>query len=137
MNQQTPEIALSLETLLRTELLSIPFEHWGYFFPCHVAAWRFIQDTRPGILGELQAGYDTEPYFKGKGAEWFCGVLGEQEEYIACLEAIMYPLTSQLSEKSKARGFPYEEELPPIDLDDIRALASAILKTVDGPLGLS
>ena len=137
MNQQIPDIAVSLEALLRKELLSIPFEHWGYFFPCHVAAWRFIQDVRPGVLGELQAGYKTEPYFKGKGADWFCDVLGNQEEYIGCIEAIMYPLTDQLSEKSKARGFPYKEELPPLDLDTVRALASAILNAVDGSFSSS
>lgn len=137
MSQQEFEAALSLEGLLRKELLNIPFAHWGYFFPCHVAAWRFIQDKRPGVLGDLNAGYNTEPYFKGKGADWFCGVLGEQEEYIACLEAIMYPLTSQLSEKSRARGFAYEEELPALDFDAIRILASVILKTVDGSVSSS
>ena len=53
--------ALLLQDLLRKEFVSIPIEHWGYFFPCHVAVWRFIQTARPGILGELQAGFDEEP----------------------------------------------------------------------------
>src|SRR5215471_16238794 len=52
-----------LMKLIRTELVSIPIEHWGFFFPAQVAVWRFIEAKRPGVLGELKATFRDEPYF--------------------------------------------------------------------------
>jgi hypothetical protein len=122
---------LLLQELLRKELVSIPIEHWGYFFPFHVAVWRFIQATRPGVLGELQAGFDKEPYFKGRGSDWFCGTLGNHGPYLDALEAIMYPLADALGQETRERGFLLEAEGPTVDLDEVRRLADVILAEVD------
>jgi hypothetical protein len=123
--------ALLLQELLRKELVSIPIEHWGYFFPCHVAVWRFIQALRPGVLGELQAGFDNEPYFKGRGSEWFCGTLGNHGPYLDALEAIMYPLAGALDQAARGRGFLLETEGPTVELGQVRRLADVVLAQVD------
>ena len=58
-----------LADLIVHELCSIPADKWGFFFPAHVALWRFIRTTRPDVLGELSAEYTDEPVFHGRGAE--------------------------------------------------------------------
>jgi hypothetical protein len=123
--------ALLLREALRKELVAIPIEHWGYFFPCHVGVWRFIQATRPGTLGELEAGFDQEPYFKGTGAQWFCGTLGNHNPYLDALEAIMYPLADALTPTMRERGFLLEAEGPMLDLVQVRRLADVVLGQVD------
>ena len=123
--------ALLLKTLLRNELMNVPLTHWGYFYPCHIAVWRFIEQKRPGILGELSTGYDAEPYFRGKGSEWFCGTLGNTGEYLDLLEAIMYDLVDGLSPSTKERGYLLDGECPELDLDIVRTLASAVLAEAD------
>ncbi len=64
-----------LADLIVHELWSIPADKWGFFFPAHVALWRFIRAERPDVLGELSARFKDEPVFDGRGAEWFCGSL--------------------------------------------------------------
>ena len=124
-----------LQQLIRAEMRNIPIEHWGFFFPCHVAAWRFIEAKRPEILGPLKAGFRSEPYFEGKGARWFCHVLGNQSEYLDLLEAIMYPITRDAStairERVLARGFFKDSEIPPLDPQVVERLAQIILEEVD------
>ena len=120
-----------LQDLIRKELLSIPIGQWGYFFPCHVAVWRFIEARRPGVLGELRAGFDAEPYFKGKGSGWFCGTLGNRGPYLDSLEEIMYPIADGLSQEARARGFLLADEGPAIDLDQVKRLAEIVLSEVD------
>lgn len=121
-----------LGDLIRKELLSIPLAQWGYFFPCQVAAWRFIEICRSGHLGPLDAGYDSEPYFFGKGADWFCRELGNSEPYLDLLEAIMYPLVESLPIAAKVRGYLNDaSEIPEIDGTTIEQLAKFILAKVD------
>ena len=33
------------------ELCAIPLTYWGFFFPCLVAGWRFVEERVPGVLG--------------------------------------------------------------------------------------
>jgi hypothetical protein len=132
----SPLDALLLGDFLRRELVAIPIEHWGYFFPCHVAVWRFIQAKRPGTLGDLNAGYDKEPYFQGRGAEWFCSILGNHNAYLDLLERIMYPLAAALPSSSRERGFLQEAEVPTIDSGAIEELASVVLSEAESAVEL-
>jgi hypothetical protein len=124
-----------LMKLVRTELVSIPIEHWGFFFPMHVAVWRFIEAKRPGVLGGLKATFRDEPCFHGKGARWFTRVLGNRADYIDALEAIMYPITrdapTETRERVRDRGFFFDSEIPPIETTLVRQLASTVLDEVD------
>jgi hypothetical protein len=94
----------SFSDLLDLELKGIPLEHWGFFFPCHVAAWRFIRERRPDLLGEIDCGYDHEPWFKGKGATWFLSSVVKDSEYLEGVEGIMYPLATKLVSKGRLGG---------------------------------
>ena len=129
--QQGDSPASFLKDLIRREIASIPIAHWGYFYPVHVAVWRFIEAERPGVLGELHSGYDTEPYFKGKGSEWFSGTLGNRDEYLDLLEQIMYPIAASLTPEAKKRGFLLEPEVPLPDSDVVRRLTETVLKAAD------
>src|SRR5262245_61272407 len=124
--------------LIRAELVNIPIEHWGFFFPCHVAVWRFIQVMRPGSLPELSARFDKEPVFRGVGSVWFCGTLGNRDDYIDQLEGIMYPVTKEASPKIReavrVRGFFREKELPPLDPLAVGRLAIIVLREVDAAI---
>jgi len=120
-----------LAMLLRKELCSIPIAHWGYFFPCHVAVWRFIEAARPGAIGGLDAGYDSEPYFKGRGSDWFCEMLGNDEGYLTLLENIMYPLVDALTSEIIERGFLTDTEASGIDENMVRHLEELVLCRVD------
>ncbi len=120
-----------LEQLLRRELQSIPIEHWGFFFPLHVGVWRFIEEKRPGVLGSLDAGFRGEPYFKGKGADWFCHVLGNDPRYIELLESILYPLVHELGPKLPGMDFVPEDQLPPLVGTEVSELARVVLAAVD------
>ncbi len=121
----------ALGRLLQSELSNIPLEHWGFFFPCHVAVWRFIELERSGILGGLDAGFDVEPYFRGRGSEWFCDTLGNRDEYLCLLEAIMYPLVDSLPVSARERGFLLLDEVPPLDAPTIEALSEFVLSEAD------
>jgi hypothetical protein len=130
-SREAPIQRESLAALLRREITSIPIAQWGYFFPCHVAVWRFIEAHRPGVLGVLSAGYTKEPYFRGKGADWFCGVLGNQGDYLSLLERVMYRLVDDLPAEAKTRGFLLEHEIPALDLDTIGELSRVVLAHLD------
>ncbi len=124
-----------LMDLLRAELVNVPLDAWGFFFPCHVAVWKFIEVERPGVLGPINARFHGQPVFIGKGATWFCQELGEVEGYFDALEAIMYPLlrnaTPILRQKVIERGCFYPEELPDIDPAPVERLAELALHAVD------
>lgn len=122
---------MRLGALVRRELAALPIEHWGYFFPIHAAVWRFIEERRPGVIDGLNAGYKGEPYFKGRGAEWFVGALGNTEEYISLLEQVMYPLSRQLAPLLRERDSLREEELPDLSPDLMGKLAVVVLTAVD------
>jgi hypothetical protein len=120
-----------LRGLIEAELVATPLVHWAYFFPCHVALWRFIEATRPGVVGPLSAGFDTEPYFAGKGADWFYGELSNYEDVLGPVERIMYSATDHLPASAKQRGFLTAGEVPPVDVEVCRQLARAVLSRVD------
>src|SRR5262245_1043654 len=121
--------------LIRAELVNIPVEHWGFFFPCHVAVWRFIQVMRPGALPEISARFERQPVFRGTGSVWFCETLGSRDDYIDQLESIMYPITKEAPPKVRdavlGRGFFHEEELPPINRVAVERLVTIVLSAVD------
>lgn len=125
----------TLMGLIRRELVSIPVSHWGFFFPCHIAVWRFIEIKRPGSIGTLKATYRDEPCFEGAGSKWFCEVLGDNETYLNLLEAIMYPMTldaaTSARERVRQRGFFLDDELQPLDPEIVQQLAELVLKEVD------
>ena len=105
----------SFATLLRSELCNIPFEQWGFFFPCHVAAWRYIRERRPDLLGEINCGYSQEPWFHGTGAEWFVTVVANDPQYLAGIEAIMYPLAAAVASSISRSGCVSQQSLPELD----------------------
>jgi hypothetical protein len=121
-----------LSNLLQEEFLNLPIAHWGYFFPCHVAVWRFINRMRPGALGELRAGYKDVPYFDSEGADWFCNVLGTREDYLDEIERIWHSVADSLRTESRERGFVLNRnELPPLDGDAVGRLAGIVLTEVE------
>lgn len=117
--------------MLENELSAVPLAHWGYFFPCHVAVWKFIEEFRPGVLGGLQAGYDNEPYFRGRGSLWFCDSLGNNEAYLDLIERLMYSMVRDLMPETMARGFLLRTEVPRIDDATMQSLSELVLKAVD------
>lgn len=123
--------AEQLQELIKNELSTIPLEKWRYFFPCSVAVWRFIESQFPGVFGSLQAGFDTEPFFIGKGAKWFCDVLQNDEEYLDLLESIMYEVVRKLGKHSKERGFLIKTEVPEFNSETINYLAQVIVSKVE------
>lgn len=125
------ESVADFHELLRAELLSIPLAQWGFFFPVHVAAWRFLETLNPKLVGELDAGYDDEPFFKGRGADWFVTNITNSSQYLDLAEDIMYSVTSALPRASFDRGFVHDSELPTIDHATVNQLRDVILKTVE------
>ena len=120
------ETDVSLSRLIRSELTNIPLTQWGFFFPIHVAVWRFVRSVRPTLLGELNAGFDDEPYFKGHGAEWFVAKITNNVRYQDVAEEIMRTVASQLPETSFSRGFVRESELPPIEEPAVAQLRAVV-----------
>lgn len=120
-----------LKEIIGKELISIPIENWGFFYPCQVAVWRYIQNRRPGVLDEINTGYDSEPYFKGKGSKWFCEKLFNDNDYLDIIEEIMYFVVDNLNPKIKERGFLLKTELPNIDLNVTEKLSKIVLEKVD------
>lgn len=123
-----------LHRLLLNELAAIPVENWRFFFPAHVAVWRFIEEVRPGVLGELSAGFDEEPYFRGRGAEWFCGSLGESSAYLDKLEHIMYSVVNGLDRATLQQGVVSRGDVPPLDDESVTQLGQIVLEEVDRAL---
>jgi hypothetical protein len=108
---------------------------WGFFFPCLLAIWRFIEARRPGVLGPAKGGFDTEPYFEGRGARWFMEALTSNDRFVDLLEAIMYPITRDAPEfvrdGVRQRGFFLEAEIPEIPESVVDELAVVTLEEVD------
>lgn len=127
----SPNNAQLLQELIKNELSTVPLENWRYFFPCSVAVWRFIELQFPGVFGPLQAGFDTEPFFIGKGAKWFCDVLQNDEEYLDLLESIMYEVVRKLGKHSKERGFLIKAETPELNGETINQLAQVIASKLE------
>ncbi len=117
--------------LLRTELLNIPLAQWGFFFPLHGATWRFVETLSSKLIGELDAGYDDEPYFKGRGAKWFVTNITNNSRYLDLAEDIMYSVTDGLPRACFERGFVRESELPVIDPATVNQLQAVILEAVE------
>jgi hypothetical protein len=112
--------------LIRTEFSNVPLEHWGYFFPCHVAVWRYIEARYPGVVGPLRAGYSGEPWFEGTGAHWFCGVLGENPQYLDAVEALSYFVVNHLPDRARVRGSAERREIPQLPEPVLTDLVAAI-----------
>ena len=129
--------ATSLAELIKEELSTLRLEHWEYFFPVEAATWRFIEKARPGALPPLDAGFsEGEPYFAGKGAEWFLNTLFNREDVLALVEKIMYPAFDKLPLGARDRGYLRGQEVPAwweraIDPKVIEQLASIVLANVD------
>lgn len=124
-----------LEGLIKNELSNIPLSFWGYFFPCYVATGKFIHEIRPDILGEIKAGFTTEPYFEGDNAEWLVNKLGNETAFIDIVEELMMNIINRTppaqKERILERGFYQIEELPEIDVTAIRGLVSIIIHRID------
>jgi hypothetical protein len=121
-----------LQGLIRAELLAVWLDHWGYFFPAHIAVWRFIREKRPSALDVLNAGYDTEPWFAGRGAHWFMDQLVNRTDFVDLVERIMYAAADHaLATPAKERGFLREKEAPEVDLTAASRLARIVLDAVD------
>jgi len=123
-----------LGTLIRRELAAVPVEHWGFFFPLHVAVWRFLEAVRPAALGPLSTGYDSEPYFQGKGAAWFVGELGNLDDYVEAVDAVMRNVVQSLGAKVVGVDRFAIEDIPPTDEELLARLATVAVKAVDEAL---
>ena len=56
--EPSPSEALLWQYIL-VELRAVPLAFWGFFFPCLLAAWRFVENRAPGRLGTLDMSYTT------------------------------------------------------------------------------
>ncbi len=117
-----------LGALIAAELHTVPLANWGFFFPCHLAAWRFIHVRRPSRLGPLKARWDSEPVFEGLGAEWFCEKLGNDNQYLSAVEDIMRRTVDRLPVSAWDRGFLFAEEVPEIPDRSLATLLESIQK---------
>jgi hypothetical protein len=120
-----------LRELIRRELASIPADKWGFFFPAHVALWRFINRLRPGPFDEVQATYGAEPSFIGRGAIWFTDTLIQDDGVIGPIEAIMYHTVDKLRPELVTRESFRFDEIPSPNEDLVRQLAKRTLELVD------
>jgi hypothetical protein len=127
--------ASALQELLQNELVNIPLDQWGFFFPAHVAVWRFIHKKRPLALGDVNAGYDTEPWYAGRGATWFTDELLNRPDFIDVVDRIMRAAVDQaVATPAKERGFLLSEEAPAIDFASASELAQIVLAATDDAL---
>ena len=118
--------AKRLSELLRSEFLRIPLEHWGFFFPGAVALWRFVQESRPDLLGQLSGGFDKEPWFQGRGSRWFTSIFLEAPGVIEHLAVLMRYAVSRVPPLAWERGFLYERELSEFQNGSVEALIAAV-----------
>ena len=123
-----------LKLLLTRELQSLGVNKWGFFFPCYLAIWKFIEIRRPQALGSLNAGYDSEPYFKGKGATWFTEVLPENLIILDLIESVMYDAAKSVNSTIIERGFMLSHEVPQLNIGQIDRLVTSVLAEVDNAL---
>lgn len=130
-NSRGSNAAQRFVDLFRAELSSIPIEHWGYFFPATVALWRIIEEIRRGVLGEVNAGYDEEPYFKGKGSEWFVSELLNAEEVMVVVDRLMRDTVARIPKELLASGSIRIGDVPSIEESDAERLVTVTLAFVD------
>jgi hypothetical protein len=116
---------------LRNEFTSITIRKWGYFFPCLTATWQFITHVRPGVLGDVTAGYDSEPYFIGRGAEWFVDTLLMAQDYQDLVEPIWYQVAHSITPVIRQREYMRIDEFPELSNNKIEDLSRLILSKVD------
>ncbi len=126
--------SLLFRRLLIESLCSTPINKWGFFYPFDTAVWRLIEQARPGALGALNASFDSEPVFRGKGAKWFCEQLGNDAEYLNKEEEFMYWLVEKLPQSAQVRGFPQPSELPDFNDRRLQSIVSTVLNCVDQAL---
>ena len=125
----TPPTSADVErftALLRAELVAIPLEHWGYFFPATVAIWRFVQQSRPDLLGELSAGYKREPWFRGHGALWFTSDLLNAPSVVDALDVLMRSMADGVPSSAWDRGFLTSAEVVQPPAVTVAALVAAV-----------
>jgi len=123
---------MRLAELLRLELSNIPVEHWEYFFPAWVALWRFVEEARPGVLGELRAGYDREgPYFRGRGATWFMDILANDEGVLQGVERVMYGVADAMRDVLPGAVSIRVGDLPELPREVLEIVAARALAPTD------
>lgn len=129
------DVAWKLRTQFLKALAQVPTENWGYFFPCMIGIWRFLFNEIPGLLGPLDAEYDTEPVLRGKNAEWFLNDLIDDSEVVGLLEQLMYPLCKDLRDKGVfRRGLVQPSHLEALEQSAIVRLTEVVLrKAVEVP----
>jgi len=120
-----------LVKLLKESISATWILKWGYCYPFDLAVWRFIEKTRPGILGPLNSEYDEEPVFYGNGARWFTETLGSDPDYSADIEKFMYWLIGKIPDSAKRRGFLRDAEIPPLDLELLDRVVEVVLRRAD------
>lgn len=116
--------------LLRAELVAIPLEHWGYFFPATVAIWRFVQQSRPDLLGALSAGYKREPWFRGHGALWFTSDLLNAPSVVEALDVLMRSVADAVPSSAWDRGFLTSAEVVPPHAVTVATLVAAVVSAL-------
>jgi hypothetical protein len=116
--------------ILRAELVSIPLEHWGYFFPATVALWRFIRLSRPDLLGELSAGYKGEPWFRGQGSQWFTSELLNDSRVVDGLDVLMRAMADVVPPSAWDRAFLTSAEVVPPHAETVAALVAAVVSAL-------
>ena len=121
-----------LARLLEEELRATPLEKWGFMFPGHVAVWRFIEDSMPGVLGPLRARFGDEPEFEGQGADWFVTEVVDRDDYLDILDGLMRSAVDQLRPEAVDRGFVMADEPIVLSILDVQALAAVVLAAARG-----
>lgn len=127
----TPGNGELLDREVRRALCETPLKLWGFFFPFLVALWRFVGASRPGLLGQLEASYEAEPKFAGKGAKWFCGTLLDDPVILDRVERFMYWMVGQVPASARERGFLLASELPTFDKALIDEIGRVVLARAD------
>lgn len=115
-----------LQRLIARELMNVPLEKWGYYFPLLLAIWQYIEERYPGVLGELHATYDDEPQLSGEGAQWFGQAVMNDTHVVDVLDSIAYGVFDALPDAAKNRGFAIETDLSEIDATLLARLQSLI-----------
>lgn len=115
-----------ITSLIQQELFNIPVDAWGYFFPVYVAVWKSIHEIRPDLLDEIDAGFDTEPYFRGNGADWFMRIFGDRQDFVDASEQIMTNVVEKLGKGILSQGCLKREQIPSLDEEAVRELVSII-----------
>ncbi len=120
----------NLVDLLKARIKGVPIENWGYFYPCHLAAWDFIESKWPGKLGPVKSGFDSEPWFQGPKSDWFEDLISNNVEYVELVEKILTKVADNLKKDVLDRGFLMNEESLSLDVASISNLEHVIEQAV-------